>query len=55
MLPRVDLIRTEENNWLLMNNRDYISNFIRKNGFWGHTEALIGKVFLAKIRKNLKI
>ena len=51
MLPRVDLIRAEENNWLLMNNRDHISDFIRKNGFWGHTEATIGKVFLAN-RQN---
>ena len=47
MLPRVDLIRAEENSWLLMNNQDHISDFIRKNGFWGHAEATIGKVFLA--------
>ena len=37
MLPRVDLIRAEETSWLLMNNKDHISEFIRKNGFWGHT------------------
>lgn len=51
MLPRVDLVRAKENNWLLMNNRDHISEFIRKNGFWGHNEATIGKVFLAN-RQN---
>ena len=45
MLPRVDLIRAEENSWLLMNNLDHISDFIRKNGYWGRTEATIGKVF----------
>jgi len=47
VLPRVDLIRGEENNWLLMNNRDHITDFIRKNGFWGHVETTIGKAFLA--------
>ena len=47
LLPRVDLIRSDENSWLLMQNRDHISDFIRQNGFWGHTEATIAKVFLA--------
>ena len=45
MLPRVDLIRAEENSWLLLNNQDLISDFIRKNGFWGNTESTIGKVW----------
>lgn len=47
MLPRVDLIRAEENSWLLLNNNDHISDFIRKNGFWGKNESTIAKVFLA--------
>lgn len=51
MLPRIDLIRAEENSWLLMNNKDHISDFIKKNGFWGQTEATIAKVFLAN-RQN---
>lgn len=51
MLPRVDLIRAEENSWLLLNNSDHISEFIRKNGFWGQTESSIAKAFLAN-RQN---
>ena len=47
MLPRVDLIRAEENSWLLLNNNDQISDFIKKNGFWGKNESSIAKVFLA--------
>ena len=47
MLPQVDLIRADENSWLLMNNQDHISDFIKNNGFWGRTESTIAKVFLA--------
>ena len=47
MLPQVDLIRADENSWLLLNNQDHITDYIRKNGFWGHTESTIAKVFLA--------
>ena len=47
MLPRVDLVRADENDWLLLNSPDYITNFIRKRGFWGINEATIGNVFVA--------
>jgi FkbM family methyltransferase len=47
MLPRVDIIRAEEADWLLLNSPDHISDFIRKNGFWGRTEADICKMFIA--------
>ena len=53
MLPRVDLIRAEENSWLLLNNQDHITDYIRKNGFWGHTESTIAKVFLANRMNTL--
>ena len=46
MLPRVDLIRADQNSWLLLNNSDHISDFIRKNGYWGLTEFTIAKVFI---------
>ena len=46
MLPRVDLVRADENNWLLLNSPDHITDIIRKNGFWGLNEATIAKVFL---------
>lgn len=52
MLPRIDLIMTEEISWLLMNNQDHISNSIRKDGFWGHTEMTIAKAFLANIQDS---
>lgn len=47
MLPRVDLIRSGDAEWLLLNNRDHISEFIRHNGFWGQAEATICSAFLA--------
>jgi len=45
MLPRVDLIRAEENSWLLLNNNDHISDFIRKNGFWGKMNQPLQRFF----------
>ncbi len=42
------MVRADENNWLLLNSPDHISDFIRKNGYWGLNEATIAKVFLAK-------
>jgi hypothetical protein len=47
MLPRVDLIRAKESNWLLMNSPDHISEIIRKHGVWGQTESIICKTFLS--------
>lgn len=55
MLPRVDLIRTKEVNYLLMNSPDHISDFIRKNGSWGQTEATICKAFISLFEKNIVI
>lgn len=46
MLPRVDLIRADSNSWLLLNKSDHISDFIRKNGYWGLAESTIAKVFI---------
>ena len=46
MLPRVDLIRADSSSWLLLNNSDHISDFIRKNGYWGLAESSIAKVFI---------
>lgn len=46
MLPRVDLIRADQQSWLLLNSQDHISDFIRKNGFWGINEATIAQAFL---------
>jgi FkbM family methyltransferase len=46
-LPRVDIIRAEEADWLLLNSPDHISDFIRKNGYWGRTEADLCKMFVA--------
>ncbi len=46
MLPRVDLIRGAESDWLLMNNPDHISGFIRATGAWGVTESTISKIIL---------
>jgi FkbM family methyltransferase len=46
MLPRVDLVRADECEWLLLNSPDQITEYIRKNGAWGITEASIAKVFL---------
>ena len=54
MLPRVDLIRADENDWMLLNSPDHITEFIRKNGFWGFNEATIAKVFVAN-RENTNI
>lgn len=51
LLPRVDIIRAEEAEWLLLNSPDHISDFIRKNGYWGRTEADLCKKFIAG-RKN---
>lgn len=50
MLPRVDIIRADENDWLLLNNSDHISNFIKENGFWGSNEAVICKAFISKLQ-----
>ena len=33
MLPNVDLIRTDENDWLLTSGKDHISEFIIRSGF----------------------
>ncbi|MCO6185676.1 FkbM family methyltransferase [Rhizobium sp. L1K21] len=51
MLPRVDLIRTGELDWLLLNSPDFISASIRKDGSWGALEGLLGKAFVNG-RKN---
>lgn len=45
-LPRVDVIRAEEADWLLLNSPDHISDFIRKNGYWGRTESDLCKKFI---------
>lgn len=46
MLPKVDLIRTDENDWLLTSGKDHISEFIRRNGFWGQLETAFSKALL---------
>jgi FkbM family methyltransferase len=46
MLPKVDLIRTDEHDWLLTNGKDHISEFIRHNGFWGRLETAFSKALL---------
>lgn len=46
MLPKVDLIRTDENDWLLTSGKDHISDFIRRNGFWGQLETACSKALL---------
>lgn len=51
MLPRVDLIRTDEFDYLLMNSPDFISHFIKTNGSWGDTEATLCK-YLTQGRAN---
>jgi FkbM family methyltransferase len=53
-LPRVDLIRSEHNDWLLLNSPDHIGHFIRKHGFWGLKEVSIAKAFIQG-RKNLNV
>jgi len=54
MLPRVDLVRADENDWLLLKSPDHINNFVRENGYWGATDAGIAKVFLAN-RSNANV
>lgn len=46
-LPRVDLIRADNNDWLLLDNSDHITDFIKKNGFWGINESNIAKLFVS--------
>lgn len=49
MLPDIDLIRGRDNNsYLLMKNPDHISDFIRKNGFWGDFEQSVCKKVIEK-------
>ena len=54
MLPRVDLIRGEEHAWLLLNNNDHITEFIKKHDYWGRTESSIAKAFLTN-RENTHV
>ena len=55
MLPRVDLIRTEADSWLLMQSPDWISNSIKKNGNWGPNESNLCKVFTADMANPVVI
>ena len=54
MLPKVDLIRTDENDWLLANGKDHISEFIRRNGFWGQLETAFSRALLHN-RSNIVV
>jgi len=55
MLPRVDLIKTEDASWLLMNSPDYITAAIKKDGAWGTIESSICRVFLRGLRHPIVI
>ena len=43
MLPKINLIKSKENDWLILDSPDHISDYIRKNGYWGAKELIIAK------------
>jgi len=45
MLPRVDIVRTDSLDYLLVHSQDHISNSIRRNGEWGKTESTLCRYF----------
>lgn len=53
-LPRVDLIRSELADWLILNNSDHIGNFVRSHGVWGAKEVSIARVFI-RGRRDLNV
>jgi FkbM family methyltransferase len=55
MLPRVDLIRGDELSYLLLNSPDHITQFIKQNGFWGNTEAVMCKTLLTDLKNPVVI
>ena len=54
MLPELEFIKTKENNWVLLKSPDHISDYIKKNGFWGQKESTIAKAFVLN-KKNVNI
>lgn len=54
MLPELEFIKTKENNWVLLKSPDHISEYIKKNGFWGQKETIIAKAFVLN-KKNVNI
>ena len=55
MLPRVDLIKTDEFDYLLFNSNDLITNFIKNHGFWGRTESNICQILTDGMDKSIVI
>lgn len=48
MLPRVDLIRTQESDWALLATNDVISNHLKRFGQWGQNELTLARMALAE-------
>lgn len=48
MLPRVDLIRTQESDWALLATNDVISNHLKSFGQWGENELTLAIMALAQ-------
>ena len=48
MLPRVDLIRTQESDWALLATNDVISNHLKRFDQWGQNELTMARMALAQ-------
>ncbi len=53
MLPRVNMVRTDETDYLLFSTQDAISRTIHANGYWAKLLLDIGITFCAGIEKPL--
>ena len=54
MLPKINLIKSKENDWLILDSPDHIGDYIKKNGYWGAKELIIAKTFLSN-RSNVNV
>jgi len=54
LLPKINLINSKENDWLILDGPDHINDYIKKNGFWGAKELIIAKTFLSN-RSNMNV
>jgi FkbM family methyltransferase len=55
MLPRVDVVRTDQFDYLLAYSHDHISNTIRRDGEWGQVESTLCRYFTVETKGAIVI
>lgn len=53
MLPRVNIVRTDEHDYLLFSTNDVISREIWEKGSWGNWENLVSRVICRNLEEPL--